>query len=630
MTTDAPTASLSKTYPTSVFTRRTIATFSLALLLAAVLVVSASRSLFYPFGQDLSYYRYFAEMTMAGQRDAVDLLVRHDVARVAYHWLSITLCGPSAIGHRVFEFGWQLLTLAALVSLPGRDGRQWQVGLVAALLYTMAYYGLNYSHLGERDASAVLPLLLMAHALVPAASGPRRGLQPAGRCFFAGALGFAVYMVKFPLGLCFGALWLYSLAQAWRRRGEGRSALIPIAALTLGFVCSALITALVLIRAGWWDDYLPLMTTYHPKKYLVGFAMMVNMAPPIIFGSVVVAAVLLGAALLSPRKEDTLRSGSHPWRDRLVVPATGVLLVALFLTIVSWSAWRNMLQSVAGLALPALGSVLICAWRGRSTIWRMSMLLACASTLSVLVQGWFWPYHFVPLFASYSLLAAYELVALLRRYSAGVRSTQVWTAVCVTCVLLLALDRWWPRMTAQSTAPFVLTDLTLEEHYDRVAAGARHDARQSPRGEYGVATPPNIPAYTTVLKVSQRVRELTADTDPIALLFLDTRIYLLSHRPPVHHLLFLGGPGFDRWYPEFMRSIREKRPQVVLARIPRELRGEHDRSRIASAIYASAESMFGPPASVIQEHYRVAEIIDDVCLLRPIEQTASRVPDLPR
>ncbi|MCH8242778.1 MAG: hypothetical protein IH897_09235 [Planctomycetes bacterium] len=86
---------------------------------------------------------------------------------------------------------------------------------------------------------------------------------------------------------------------------------------------------------------------------------------------------------------------------------------------------------------------------------------------------------------------------------------------------------------------------------------------------------------------------------------------------------------FDRWYPAFMRSIREKRPQVVLARIPRELRGEHDRSQIASAFYAAAESMFRPPGRVIQERYRVAEIIDDVCLLRPIEQTAGRVSDFP-
>ena len=629
MTTDPPTAGLCKAFPARLSTPRTIATFFLALLLAAVLVVSASRSLFYPFGQDLAYYRYFAEMTMAGQRDAVDLLVQHDVARVAYHWLSISFCGSSAIGHRVFEFAWQLLTLAALVSLPGRDGRKWQVGLVAALLYTMAYYGLNYSHLGERDASAVLPLLLMAHALVPLASGPRRGMQLAGRCFFAGAMGFAVYMIKFPLGMCFGALWLYNLAQAWRRRGDGRSAFIPVAALTLGFVFSAGITAFILIQAGWWDDYWPLMTTYHPKKYLVGYGMMVNMAPSIIFGSVVVAAVLLGATVLSRRKEGRSPSGSHPWRDLLTVPATGVLLVTLFLTIVSWPAWRNMLQSIAGLALPALGSALICAWRGRSTIWRISMLLACASTLSVLVQGWFWPYHFVPLFAFYSLLAAYELVALLQRFSLNVRSTQVWTAVCVTCVVLLALDRWWPRMTAQSTAPSVLTDCTLEDHYDCVAAGVKHDRRQSRRGEYGVTTPPKIPAYTTALKVSKRVRELTARTDPIALLFLDTRIYLLSRRPPVHHLLFLGGPGFDKWHPEFMQSIREKRPQVVLARIPPELRGEHDRSRIASAIYTAARSTFGPPGRVIQERYRVAEIIDDVCLLRPIEQTAARVPDFP-
>ena len=111
MTTAAPTASPSRAPSTSVCSCRTIATFSLALFLAAVLVVSASRSLFYPLGQDHSYYRYLAEMTMVGQRDAIDLLTRHDAARVAYHWLSITVCGPTAIGHRVFEFGWQLLTL---------------------------------------------------------------------------------------------------------------------------------------------------------------------------------------------------------------------------------------------------------------------------------------------------------------------------------------------------------------------------------------------------------------------------------------------------------------------------------------------------------------------------------------
>jgi len=576
------------------------ATVLLVLLLVVVWLISLSRSLFYPLGQDHAFFRYFTDMMMADRGDSVAVHLKYNPVFTGIQWLSIVLFGSSEQGFHAFDICWQMLTMSALVMLGGRDGRRWPVGLLAATLYAMAYYGMNYQVINGRDACAVLPLALMAHALVPAAAGPGHAARSASRCFLAGVMGFLAYMIKLPLGLGFGLLWLYLLAEAWQHRGEGRFAILNVAALTAGFLLSALAMGLLLMRVGWWDDFSPLFTNYQPREYTTGHWMMLELAPRVLLGSAMVAAVLVGIALRSPRPAGAPTDRLRRLVDLLPLLVVGAFVFGLFVTVRSWTSWRLMLLSTGGLLLPALGSVMIRPWRGRSVIWRMCLLLSCASLASIFLQGKFWGYHLVPLLAFAGYLAANELVDLLGGFNSNPRPLRAWTVTCVAAVVLLGLNTWWPRMTRHSTALNVLADCTLDEYHARVASHINH-----------------VPEYTTALAVSRRVRQLTAETDPIACLFLDTRIYYFSRRPMTHFIAFVFCRGWDQWYPEFMQAIREKRPKAVLARIPTTFRGRRDPAVIQPVIYDEVESKFGPPGKVIRECYRVTEVIDDVCILQP-------------
>ena len=111
---------------------------------------------------------------------------------------------------------------------------------------------------------------------------------------------------------------------------------------------------------------------------------------------------------------------------------------------------------------------------------------------------------------------------------------------------------------------------------------------------------------------------MTNPDDPIACLIDEPRIYYLSERPAACPLLRTQD-CYRHKFAGLITAVRDRRPKVVLARIPRELRGkQHEQADIRSAILADLESHFGPPAVVIRDHYQITDVINsDVCILQP-------------
>ncbi len=577
-----------------------------AILCATIWAVSLSRSLFDPMGPDQAFFQYVTDRLIAGQPPYTSICIEDSPGIIALHWLSTCLIGRSAIAFRLFDAGWQFLTLAALVALGGRDNRRWAAGWLAAILYALAYYGLGYCHTGQREAFAVLPILLAAHGVVRAASTGRPAWRALGWCFFAGAMGLFAFIIKPPLGLCFGVLWAQAVAGAWRDRREGTPAFAGVAGLTAGFVLSAAASVLVLTRLGSWPGYWPVLMREDPRiqgGYITGHWMILEMIPRVAVVSAVIALILgLGFLLTLPRqrRQARVRWGLVvEWLRSLTVAAA---VFALLVTALFWPRWRGMLLLAMGILLPALGSVLVRSWTGQSHTWRTVLLLACASLGSVVVQGNFLWYHYSPVLACASLLAANELVDGFRRFSSDRRSTRMWMAVCLAAAFYLGYAHWWRRMSLHTNTPNVLAGTTLSEHYGRVTRKME------------------APSYATSLQVAQRVQELTEETDPIGILFFDTWLYYLAERPPVHDLVYITPERyFKHLYCDFMRTIDERRPKVVLARIPHDLDdiNNADKSGVTAAVFNSLEAFFGPSAGVIRESYRVTEIIDDVCIMQP-------------
>ncbi len=574
------------------------ATMLLAATFAVVWLVSLSRSLFDPPGFDHGLYQYITERVMAGERMYVDVWDQNLPGIIGIHWLASVLVGRSPVALRVFDAGWQLLTLIALVALCVRDGRRWQVGWLAAALYVLAYYGLGYVNTAQREGFAVLPLLLAAHAIAPA--GPRGTPGPlvGARHLFAGIMGLAAFALKPPLGLCFGILWLLTLSESWRRRGEGRPAWAGITALTAGFTLAAAAGVGLVVRLGWWDGFWPVLTRRDVPGYIHGVDIIRAVVPYGVAGLAVIGCV---AWCLRPSRNDR-----HPVPGQLQswgwarILTVGAVIFGLLVTVERWPAWQQTFVRLAGLLLPALGAVLLSRWRQRSRIWRVNALLAGASFAALVWQGWFYLYHYPPLLAFAAYLAANEMVDRFKRFNEISPPARIWGVACLAGAAHLAVSTWGWTMTFYTRSPYVLADATLAEHYTRVT---KHKTR--------------FPTYETTAQVAERVRALTTESDPIACLLDEPRIYWLSQRPAVYPLVRMQD-CYSHKFPGLLRAVCDRMPKVVLARIPRAFRDTTDHGAIQSAVFKELTRYFGPPARMIRQRYRITEIINnDVCILEP-------------
>jgi hypothetical protein len=161
------------------------------------------------------------------------------------------------------------------------------------------------------------------------------------------------------------------------------------------------------------------------------------------------------------------------------------------------------------------------------------------------------------------------------------------------------MDHWYRRMTSTTDSPYVLGGSTLEDHYAAVTDGKR-----------------NVPTRGTVMQVAARIRALTAEGEPIMCLFGDPRILVEADRPPAYKLVYVHA-CYNHLFGEMMAAVAREEPHVIVARVPESARDASDTSVIQHAVLKDAESLFGPDAAALGEHYQLAEVIDDVCLLLP-------------
>ncbi len=611
-------------------------TFALASLFIGVWLVSLSRGIFDPIGFDQALYQYITDRVMLGQCLYTDVWDQNGPGIIGVHWLSTVLVGRTPIALRVFDAVWQSATIAALGFLAVRDERRWQAGWLAAILYILAYYGLGYVHTAQREGFAVLPLLLALHALIPTQVDDNRRTWLAARYFTAGVMFFLAFIIKPPLGLCFGIIWLLharayvgaSVGAACSRdplqpvgpplqrarpgvaSGEAgwgsefsvrelcRSAeKTPLLALSLGFLISAAAAAGLLHHLGWWDGFWRVLTRQDVGGYIRGPQLIRELMPQLTAGLVCVAIAVVAAYGRWARST----AGSPLHLRGLAVPfVAGAAIFGLLLTVQQWPQWQQAFLKTAGLLVPAAGAMLLAKWGQRSRAWQMAALLALASFAAIVWQGHFALYQFPPLLAFAAYVAAVEIVERFSRFGESQAAGRIWTMVCVGLAIHLAVSTWGWTMTYYGTSPYALSGTTLAEHYTKVTANK-----------------PSFPTYETTAIAAARVRELTGQNDPIVCLIDEPRLYYLSQRPPAYPLLRTQS-CYSNLFPGLFEAIRTKQPKVLLARLPAARRGTVDPKAAEPAVLADLENCFGPSSRVVRENYNLTEIINgDVCILQP-------------
>lgn len=572
--------------------------FVLPTMLVVLFATSLSRSLFDPLGKDQAQYQFMAERVLAGDRLYADVWDQNAPGIVVIHCVATVLFGDNPTSLRVFDAIWQLFTIVAIVWLGGRDGGRWAAGWLAAALYCLAYYGYGFVETGQREGFIVLPLLIMVHVILARPTTVRAGGYHSAYLALAGCMGFAVFFIKPPMGLCFGVIWLILLYDGWRSREQGVRAFRDVALLSCGFVAAAVISGIAMHRLGWWTGFWEILTRKNVPNYILGPWMVREMMPRTAAGLLVIAFGVLTSLALSGRTRSAGRFGLAAMGEWvwLVLAATVLLLVQYVLRY--WENWSVVFMRSAGVWVPALGAFLLCPWKDRSRAWRTAMLLAAACLAALVLQGRSSPYRFPPIWAFAGYLAAAELVTRMSRLRESGQVEKLWVACCFAVVAQTAVGHWGTTMTAQTWSPYVLAGTSLSQHYQRCTRNS------------------TTCSYATAAAVAARVQQLTREDDAITSLFDDPRLCCFAKRPAVHRLIRLH-PAFRPLFKEYMEAIDRKRPTVVLAQVPPNANAGRDLTAVESTVFNELEAFVGPSAEVIRRNYRLTEIIDNVGILRP-------------
>ncbi|HQE29025.1 MAG TPA: glycosyltransferase family 39 protein [Phycisphaerae bacterium] len=556
-----------------------------------------SRSLFDPLGVDQALYQYMTDRVIAGQTLYVDVWDQNLPGIIAIHWISTRLFGNSAFAFRLFDACWQVLTLVTLAALVRSHSRSWTTGLLAALLYSLAYYGYGYMQTGQREGFAVLPLLVALHAIVHGSS--RNGRLTAGAAYFAaGVMCLLAFMIKPPLGLCYGVLWCWILAEACRDRHHASASWARFVGLTVGFLIALAGVAVLLAHLGILKETWRLLIRADMQGYVTSPGLIRSIAPELAVGVLAITGVGFARAFWSYRT-----AGHGAWKACLKDThwmAVGIVAYCVFMTAYRWDCWRTYIVVPSlGLLLPAAGALAQAPWFGRARVWRGLMLVGVASFVALVMQGRFSPYQAMPMLACAAGLAAIEIADRWHILVTHSRQSAGWLAICLAAVTHTGVGLWWHQMTAFTTEPYVLAARSLDEHYDRVTKHKR-----------------KFPRHATTMRVARRVQELTPAGEPIVSLSADSRLLYYCARPSIDRLFYVIDL-YAHFYPAQMRAIREHKPKVILACTPAAGRDSEDLSSIEKAIFDEAESTFGPEARCLREEYRLTEKIDDICLLQP-------------
>lgn len=201
---------------------------SVVLWCIAVTVAIGWPSLYYPFGRDQGNYAYSAQVLLDGGAPYLDVFIFKPPMTSIVHTIPTAILGPTQLGIRLLDLGWQAVTAIVLAAIVYRQVRSTSAAALAGISLPLMAYVLRYWDLAQTDLWMGLPL---ATALLLALIGLDRP-ERAARCGLGvgACLGIAVGF-KYTAAL-FVLVVAIPWAVSWWR--QGRSALPTLAWGALG------------------------------------------------------------------------------------------------------------------------------------------------------------------------------------------------------------------------------------------------------------------------------------------------------------------------------------------------------------------------------------------------------------
>jgi hypothetical protein len=350
-------------------------------VLAATLILG-SISLIFPFGRDQGIHAFVADAMLHGKvlyRDAFDF---KPPLTYFVHLLALLLFGHSMTTIRFLDLLWSLATAFTIFALVARTLRRPWTAALAGVLYPFHYYVLGYWHTAQTDGWLNLPLAAASLFTVLALDSESSPGRFRWRWLAVGAFVGLAFLFKYTAGIILPALIVLAAVRYRRRPKLARPAVVLQVA---GFVLPLVFMLCYLLVSGALPAFLESQLRLVPAYARVG-----------------------------------IEAGFF---HRLV------LMVANFAA--NPNFWVGGVLGLAGLVV----SVITLA-RGRPED-RILPLLAIiwlgAALVSLLVQGRFFGYHYLPVLAPLAVLCGIALDPVIRRVR------RAWQTAAVFCAVLFGL-----------------------------------------------------------------------------------------------------------------------------------------------------------------------------------------------
>jgi len=231
--------------------RNELATEIAAALAFTLLLGSAT--LVYPFGQDQGEYGYIGSAVLDGKVSYRDIFNIKPPLTHMVHEAAFLLFGRSMLSIRVLDLIWQCATALVILLIAKRIiGRRWAGGLAAAL-YAIWYYSVDFWSTAQTDGFLVLPASLAVLCFLT-------GRESQARLAFlicGIAVGIAVCF-KDAIGLLLPGLML--LAFQPPRQSAWRNAFL----IGVGFCLPLAVGATALAAQGALGDFVSIHVSYVP------------------------------------------------------------------------------------------------------------------------------------------------------------------------------------------------------------------------------------------------------------------------------------------------------------------------------------------------------------------------------
>ncbi len=486
-------------------------------LLAGFTLLFGSVSLVYPFGRDQAAYAFMGDAILHGMTLYRDIPVMLLPMAGLLHALALALFGRTMAAIRILDLLWTLATTGVLSLLVAKLFRRPWLGVIAGLIYSFTYYSIDFWNTAQVDGFLNFPLIismyLFARELTRSSSSPqpssRRAWASSGVWFVAGLLMGIALLFKYTIGL-----------------------LVPGAALVLVFATGR-----------------PRAENWRAAAWFCG-------------GCFVTCLVALSVFVLSGALSAFIRlqiGTTLPYSRMTDHPVNLWQAMRTFFTYFPPAAFPSFLLGILGL-IPAL--ILLLAKRGRSTQasapgLALILVWLAAAVASVLAQGKFLPYHYLPGLPPLAVLGALATAAALRPLARHFASTG--RRVGVVAIALAGI-------ASATRYPARLVDLA------RVASSrlSLHDLWSRPEFSGGSFSVSGNVALAEYLK------QHTNPGDRVANFGLDPPFTLPAWREPV--LRFATVTGFDPASWKLPPEFRAHPPNVLTVK-----RGERFMTRAWTA-----------------------------------------------